>query len=457
MDDKPAALPSSYRDPSGYVFTYKNEIYRQVNNSFSRDWEHFFKSGLYENLVAENLLVAQETVNENLTGDASWFLTLKPERIGVISYPYEWCFSMLKDAALLTLTLALKALDFDMTLKDASAYNVQFYKRRMIFMDTLSFERYHEGDPWIAYRQFCEHFLAPLALMHYTRLPLSTLFLSYPDGLPLPMAAKLLPWTSKLNPLLYLHIHLHANLSAKATGNSKKTTLRKEGLVNLLKGLQSLITGFRLTERATTWGAYYEEAETRPDYLSEKKAAVSGWLKKSSEAKTVIDIGGNRGEFSALAAMQGHSVVCADAEHEAIERLYGQIKEQRISNLLPLCLDFTHPSPPLGVNNEERPSFFERAASDLGFALAIVHHLAIGKNVPFELIAKMCAALCKTLIVEFVAKEDDKVQLLLQTKKDVYAWYNEENFVAAFGKHYNVVEKQRLTSSPRTLYLMKKR
>lgn len=456
MHDKPEALPSSYRDPSGYVFTYRNEIYRQVNKGFKKDFDAFVGSGLYAALVNEGLLIPHETVAENLTKDEDRAATLKPEPIGRISYPYEWCFPMLKEAALLTLKLAVKALDFGLALKDASAYNVQFHKGRMIFIDTLSFERYREGEPWIAYRQFCEHFLAPLALMHYARLPLPQIFLAYPNGLPLPVVKSLLPWKSRFNLLLYLHLHLHAKVSAKAQAKESGTVLSKEKLVNLLNGLQSLTASFQLNERENVWGNYYEEAEARPGYLAEKKGVVSAWLAQAVDAKTVIDIGGNRGEFSLLATAAGKSVVCADAEHRAVERLYRQIKEQNISNVLPLCIDFTNPSPALGVNNRERPSFFERAASDVALALAVVHHLAIGKNVPFSLIAALCAKLCETLIVEFVAKEDEKVQLLLQSKKDVYDWYNEENFLAAFSKRFRVIESKELTSSRRTLYLMKK-
>jgi len=454
-EDRPQPHPSSYRDPSGFVFTYQNQLYRQVSKCFSADFETFIRSGFYQSLVDESLLIPHEVVPQNLTGNETWFATLKPERIERISYPYEWSFSMLKDAALLTLKLALKALEHGMILKDASPYNVQFHKGKAVFIDTLSFEIYKEGEPWIAYRQFCENFLAPLALMHYTGLPMQGLFLAHSDGIPLLLAKKILPFKSKMNALLYLHLHLHASLSVKESKQENKTVLSRQRLINLLKGLQSLASSFRFDKYENVWGRYYEEAETRPGYLDEKKAVISSWLSKLTDAKSVIDIGGNKGEFSLLAATPERTVICADGEHHAIERLYRQTKEQNITNVLPLCIDFTNPSPAIGVNNKERSSFFERASSDLAMVLALVHHLAIGKNISFDLIAEMCAQLGKTLIIEFVAKEDEKVQLLLRHKKDIYDWYAEENFQAAFSKHFKVIEKRSLTSSSRILYLMK--
>jgi hypothetical protein len=345
-----------------------------------------------------------------------------------------------------------------MILKDASPYNVQLHQGRMIFIDTLSFETYNEGEPWIAYRQFCENFLGPLALMHYTGLPVQQFFLAHSDGLPLALVRKLLPFRSRFNVHLYLHIHLHASVSSKTSASTQpgKAFLSKQKLVALLRGLQDLVASFRLDKDENVWGNYYEEAETRPGYLDEKKAIVASWLATLTDVRSVVDIGGNKGEFSLLAATTERTVVCADGEHHAVDRLYKQVKEQGITNVLPLCIDFTNPSPAIGVNNNERSSFFLRASSDLAMALAIVHHLAIGKNVSFDLIAETCARLGETLIVEFVAKDDEKVQLLLQHKKDVYNWYSEETFLAAFSKRFNVIQRQSLLSSPRVLYLMKR-
>lgn len=452
----PKPHPSSYRDPSGYIFVYQNEIYRQVNKSFQKAFEAFVGSGLYDSLVAENLLIPHQVIEKNYTGDASWFTTVKPERVGLISYPYEWSFSMLKDAALLTLQLALKALDRGMILKDASPFNVQFYKGRMVFIDSLSFEEYKEGEPWIAYRQFCENFIGPLALMHYTGLPMQQLLLAHPAGIPLKYVKSLLHFRSKLNVHLYLHIHLHASYSFKRGGQQKKPTLSKQKLVNLLKSLQALVTSLQFDRFENIWGKYYKEAETRPGYLEEKKEIISGWLSSLQGIQTVIDVGGNEGEFSKLAAAFCERVICADGEHFAVEQLYKYVMKEGISNVIPLCIDFTNPSPAIGVNNEERSSFLERASSDLVMALALIHHLAIGKNIPFDLIAKMFAQLGNYLIIEFVPKTDDKVKLMLQQKADIYSEYSEENFQTVFAHFFSILHKKTIGNSGRTIYLMKK-
>ena len=449
-------LPSSYRDPSGYVFEHGHEIYRQVNKSFQTNFERFHSSGLYDELVKAQLLISHQVIAENLTGEENWYTTLKPEMVDVISYPYEWTFSMLKDAALLTLQLALKALEHGMILKDASPYNIQFHKGRMVFIDSLSFEIYKEAEPWIAYRQFCESFVGPLALMHYTGLPLQNLFLAYPDGIPLAIVKSLLPFRSKLNLYLYLHVHLHASYSQKKAGQPQQVSISKQKLVNLLRSLESLIRSFRFTRFENVWGNYYAEAETRSGYLEEKKAIISLWVNSVEDVQTVIDIGGNEGEFAKLVSKGKRRVICADGEHFSVDKLYNHVKEAGTSNLLPLSIDFSHPSPAIGVNNQERDSFYARANSDLAMALALVHHLAIGKNISFDLIAKMCAALGRTLIIEFVTKEDEKALQLLRQKKDIYHWYTEENFVAAFSTYFRLISKRPLSSSPRTLYLMER-
>lgn len=455
-DDRVAQHSSSYRDPSGYVFTYNNEIYRQVNLSFQNDFEAFTNSGLYNDLVKGGFLIPHQLIQQNFTGDSSWFTTIKPEQVPLISYPYEWSFSMLKDAALLTIELALKALEYGMILKDASPYNIQFHKGRTIFIDTLSFANYTEGEPWIAYRQFCESFVAPLSLMHYTGLPMQRLLLSHPDGIPLQYITKLLPFKSRFNPHLYLHIHLHGSVTSEASSKPQKSFLSQQKLVYLLKGLQHLVTSFSFKKYENVWGRYYEEAVTRPNYLSEKKEMIAGWIQSLPDIETVIDIGGNTGEFAALAADNDRRIICADGEHHAIETLYNQVKSKQSPVMIPLVIDFTSPSPAIGVNNTERASFLQRASSDLAMMLALIHHLGIGKNIPFNKIAEMCAGLGKFLIIEFVPKEDEKVQVLLQHKKDLYDGYTEEAFSNAFSIHFRVIEKRTLSSSPRIIYLMER-
>src|SRR5438105_7774210 len=207
--------PSSYRDPSGFMFEKDGILYRQVNQVFKEHYDHFIQTGCYKKLVEKGQLISHQTIPENLTGTPEWYITLKPEKLDFISYPYEWSFDMLKDAALLTLQLVKDAISFGLILKDATPYNIQWHKGKFIFIDTLSFEKYNETEPWIAYRQFCESFLGPLLLMHYAKMPLQQLLLSYPEGIPLSIIKKLLPAKSRFSLYTYLHIHVHASIAAK--------------------------------------------------------------------------------------------------------------------------------------------------------------------------------------------------------------------------------------------------
>lgn len=448
--------PSSYRDPSGFLF-YKNDVlYRQVNQSFKKDFDQFINGGLYEHLVEKKILVSHETIIENLTASANWYQTLKPQMVPFISYPYEWCFDMLKDAALITLEAAGEAMNFGMMLKDASAYNVQLNEGRMMFIDTLSFEKYDEQKPWIAYRQFCEHFFAPLALMHYLKEPLQNLILAHFDGVPLSLAKKLLPFRSKLNLHTYLHLHLQSSLSKKkqATSNSAGN-FSKQKMKNLFQSLEQAVRSFSFSERSGVWSDYYEEANQRQDYVKTKKEIITEWLEQL-QPNTVLDIGTNEGEFSLLAATKSKYVISSDLDHYSINRLYHHLKQKQTGNIHPLIIDFTNPTPAIGVNNEERNSFLSRAKSDLVMVLAFIHHIAIGKNVPFEKMAAMLSSLGDHIIIEFVPKDDPKVQIMLSGKKDIYTDYNEQTFENAFGNLFSVIKKQAIANSGRTLYLLKK-
>jgi 2-polyprenyl-3-methyl-5-hydroxy-6-metoxy-1,4-benzoquinol methylase len=446
--------PSSYRDPSGFLFYQNDVLYRQVSQFFKNDFDLFISSGLYAHLVKNKTLIPHEQVNENLTGSADWYQTIKPQALSFVSYPYEWCFDMLKDAALLTLQVAEEAMQFGMMLKDASAYNVQWHKGKMVFIDTLSFEKYDAEKPWIAYRQFCEHFLAPLALMHYLQMPLQNLMVAYPDGIPLAVTRKLLPFKTKFNLNMFLHVHLQGMVSSrpqKSAGNAQKFTSAK--LKNLLRGLKETINSFALSGRSGVWSGYYEEASRREDYLTLKKQIFNEWIHEISY-KSAIDLGANEGEFSTLLAGGNKNVISADFDHYSINNLYKKTKKEEIENILPLIIDLSNPSPAIGVNNEERPAFFQRAKTDLVIALALIHHLCVGKNISFEQIAAMFQKTGKLLVIEFVPKEDEKTQIILEQKRDVYHWYTAEEFLTTFSRYFNIIKSKEIGASKRTLYLM---
>jgi hypothetical protein len=445
--------PASYRDPSGFIFTYNGEVYRQVNRVYKKDFERFIASGLYEELVKENLLLPHQQFHTNFTGDKNWYITLKPEQLDYVSFPYEWCFDQLKDAALLTIRLAQKGMEHNMILKDATPYNIQLHKGRLVFIDSLSFEEYNEKQPWIAYRQFCETFLAPLVLMHYHQEPLQTLISAYPDGIPLTIASRLLPWRSRLNLHVYLHIHLQNKIARKKNSASEpKVVFSRQKLQNLLRSLQSLIESLHF-EHKGIWSDYYAEAEKRSGYLPDKKDIVTQWVDRLTGISTAVDLGANDGSFSEILSSKKIPTISVDGDHFAISKLYKSIKEENKS-IHPILLDISNPSPSLGFNNEERLGFLERTQTDLVLALAFIHHLAIGKNISFERIAELCKKLGNTLIIEFVPITDEKVQLMLARKKVLFDWYTETGFVNAFSRHFKILYVKKIATSDRKLYLM---
>jgi hypothetical protein len=450
-------LDASFRDPAGYVFEKEGIFYRQVNKIFQEDFDFFLQTGCYDQLVKKELLIPHTEVRENLTGDPNHYKTLLPDQLSFVSYPYEWCFDMLKDAALLTLKIARECLRSGVMLRDATPYNVQWQKGRMIFIDTLSFEKYDATKPWIAYRQFCEAFLAPLLLMHYSGQPLQGMMQGFPEGIPLQIASSLLPVRSRFSLSTYLHLHLHAKFTGKKFSPSKKEhDFSEKKLSAILDSLYDLVNGLQWKGATTTWENYYDEASQRDGYLEKKKAFVLELLNQSTPFSRVIDLGANEGFFSEMTAARNACTIATDADHAAINNLYVKEKKKGGQYILPLLLDLANPTPAIGLQNTERPSFLQRTKVDLALALAIIHHLSIGKNIPFERTAATMAGITDWLIIEFVPREDEKVQVMLSTKKDIYNNYDEPNFLLSFEKYFSIKQRIPVPGTYRTLYLMKR-
>jgi ribosomal protein L11 methylase PrmA len=385
---------------------------------------------------------------------AEIFRVIRPERVPFISYPYEWSFSQLKDAALTTLSIHKRALKYEMALKDASAYNIQFVNGKAALIDTLSFEKYKEGQPWIAYRQFCQHFLAPLALMAYCDVRLSQLMRVYIDGVPLDLASKLLPARTRLNFGLLTHIHLHASAGKRFAGESVgQAKMSRNALVGLVESLEATVRKLFWKAAGTAWGNYYEITNYSDTAFEHKKQLVSEWVGRV-KPNLLWDLGANTGVFSRLASASGAFTVAFDIDPAAVEQNYLRAKNDKAGNLLPLQLDLTNPSPALGWANRERASFGERGPADMVLALAVVHHLAITNNVPLPQLADFFAGMGKWLVIEFVPKSDSQVQKMMSAREDIFPNYTREGFEAAFGERFTIHESITVRESERQLYLM---
>lgn len=449
-------VPASFRDPSGFLFNHQGVLYRQINTFYKEDYEQFVHSGLYSSLVERGWLISHQGVGIAFPRPDIGYKVIKPEPIPFISYPYEWCFSQMKDAALLTLEVQKKALEHGMLLKDCSAYNIQFQKGRPVFIDTLSFERYREGQPWVAYRQFCQHFLAPLSLMSRTDIRLSQLLRIYIDGVPLDLAGTLLPFRSLSNVYLLSHIHLHSKSQSYFSDKKAKLKGRKMGRLALRGIVDSLYTAvkkMRWKSRKKGWAEYYEDTNYSSNALEDKRQLVSDYLDEL-KPQIVWDLGANIGFFSRLAGDKGIYTVSIDGDPAAVEKNYIECIKRGETNILPLVIDLINPSPGIGWENQERMSLLERGPADVVLALALVHHLAISNNVPFSKISEFFKNIAKKLIIEFVPKSDSQVQGLLSSRQDIFKDYTAPAFESEFSKYFIVESCTQIHDSERTVYLM---
>lgn len=434
-------INSSFRDPGGYIFEKEGVIYRKISDTYKDTLTGIVECGLYQNLVDNSLMIPFKIINED---------TIMPEQLAFVSYPYEWCFSQLKAASLVTLEVAKRALDYSKVLKDASAYNIQFHQGKPMLIDHLSFETYQEGEPWIAYKQFCEHFLAPLALMSYKDVRLSQLLRIHVDGIPLNLTSSLLPFRANLNFYLLLHIKAHS----KSQKHYEDKTLKKKHIsyirfLSILDSLGSCIRSLAWKPKGT-WIDYYSGGG---EYIQHKKELVEAFLQEA-RPKVVWDLGANTGLFSDIAGKQGIQVISFDSDPACVEENY--LKGKR-PNVLPLLLDLTNPSPGVGWRNKERASLMERCNADTVLALALVHHLAISNNLPLRMIAEFFGHICKNLIIEFIPKNDPKVQKLLLTREDIFPDYTKEAFEEDLNKVFSIKGSEEIEGSDRTLYLMEKK
>jgi len=450
---------ASFRDPSGFLFQRNGKLYRQVNEVYHQDFDLLIESGLYQSLLDDHLILEHQEVDVPPAEETIAYKIIQPEYLRFISYPYEWCFGQLKDAALTTLEIQKRALQFGMSLKDCNAYNIQFHNGRPVFIDTLSFEQHREGEPWTAYRQFCQHFLAPLALMALRDIRLNQLLRVYIDGVPLDLASNLLPARTKLNFGLLSHIHLHAASQkhyADKTVDKKAVTRRmsRVSFLGLIDSLERLVEKLDWGTIKTEWGDYYDRSHNyTPAALEHKRSVVQGFIERI-QPKNVWDLGANLGFFSRLASEEQIPTLSFDIDPLAVELNYRSVKANKEKFLLPLLLDLTNPSPDLGWNNRERDAFLKRGPTDAILALALIHHMAISNNVPLPMLADLFNQMGSWLILEFVPKTDSQVKRLLATREDIFPDYTKEGLERVFSDYFDIVESVKVEESERTIYLM---
>ena len=336
---------ASFRDPSGFVFWRDGRPYRQIQPAFAAEWDAFDASAFKRRLVDERRLIGHETVERSLAATPGAHAVIRPEPIDFISYPWEWTFGELRDAALLTLDVQLAAIAAGWTLKDASAFNVQFQRGRPILIDSLSFEPLEEGSPWVAYRQFCEQFLAPLALAARRDVRLLGLLRTGPDGVPLDLASRLLPWRTRLDFGLLSHLHVHARAQARHAAaddggrRARRPSLSRTRLEGLVRNLRSTTAALDWRPAGTEWADYAEHTSYRERAAADKDRLVDGFV-RDVPGDRVWDLGANTGRFSWIAADAGKRVIALDIDPAAAERHYRAVRDAGREDILPLVRHF---------------------------------------------------------------------------------------------------------------------
>ncbi|MCA0402997.1 MAG: class I SAM-dependent methyltransferase [Proteobacteria bacterium] len=453
-------LPSSFRDPNGFVIRSASSktIQRVIFPSYFHQYLHLLESGLYSRLVEEKALVSHELIKQSNNK-----IIIEPQNISLITYSYEWPFHLLKDSALLTLKITKIALEYGMILKDATSYNIQLKDGKPIFIDTLSFDFYKEGDLWGAYGQFCRHFLAPLLCMKYTDLNFSKILAGFIDGIPIELISKLLPLSTHFSPFIASNIHLHAKKLKKYNLPSNEVMaagLSKKKLLHILNYMELFISSLNYSRYKTEWGDYYNNTNYSEHAFDAKNQIVSSYI-ASIDAKTIWDAGGNNGHFSRLIAKKKKLIISTDIDPIAVDQNYIINKQNNINSIVPLIIDLTNPSPAIGFANRERNSFFERIVEkklDCILALALIHHLCLSNNCTFSMVLNYFKQMANFLIIEFIPAEDSWAKELLDRKREfkyLFDFYNQNAFEKSCTEFFEIIKKEQLAGSLRTIYLLK--
>lgn len=455
--------PASFRDPAARVLRHDGQILRYLTSAALHDFETLSSTRFYREFTESGRLVATERASgaQNLPLSDPWVAVLRHQTIPIVSYPYEWCFSMLQDAALLQLDLLVAALDEGMTLKDATPFNIQWLGTRPVFIDIGSFKVADPGEPWAGYRQFCEMFLYPLFLQAYKDVPFHPWLRGSLEGVEAGHLNSLMSARDRLRPGVFTHVYLLSRLQSgyEATQRNVRKDLRSAGFsVELIKHnvkrIRRIVKRLTWSRARSTWSNYVH-CNTYEQVDRERKKQFILRAAGSKHRSCVWDLGCNTGEYSRAVCECADLVVAVDADHLAIEHLYRRLKDEQSLKILPLVGNLTDPSPGLGWRHRERQTLEKRSRPDLILALALVHHLSIGRNVPLLDLVEWFASFEADLVIEFVAPEDAMVEQLLRNRDELDFGYTQGRFEACVANHFVIAETEVLQSGTRTIYYLR--
>ena len=455
----------SFRDPSGKIFYYENNIFREIFLSGLDKYNFLKKDKLLDELVEKNFLVKTEEIK---TEDVSKLkpedksIIIKHEKINFISYPYEWTFNELKDAAIFHLDLQLFLLEKGAKLIDASAYNIQFKKLKPIFIDVLSIDKYKEGEFWGAHKQFCENFLNPLILKSKKGIDFNNWFRGNLEGINTKDLNAVLSLKDKFSFNIFTQVYLLNYLEQRAIKNKKKNITQinkrkfpKNSFLSMLNTMKKFIISLDIKESRTIWDDYSKDNTYKINEENLKKKIVKEFASKY-KFETLVDLGCNDGVYSRICLENGCKyVVGFDFDLNSINNAYKISKKEKL-NFLPLYFDASNPSPNLGWAQNERKGFMERSNFSGMISLAFEHHLAIAKNIPLDQTIKWLVNTAPQGLIEFVPKNDETIQKMLSLKGDIFIDYNEENFKSLLLKNANIVSETVISDSGRKIFEYKK-
>lgn len=454
--------PGSFRDPTSRVFELDGDILRGLDERGLADYQAVAGSEFFPALLTEGLVVGTELLTEPPAELQEWAGVLHHERIPVISYPFEWPFEMLRDAALTHLDITARALADGFVTKDATSYNIQFDGTRPVFIDIGSFEPVRSGEPWYGYRQFCELFLNPLILQAVAGVGYHAWVRGSIDGISPAELAPLVKGRRRFDRRLLVHVRLHARAESRyadadserdVSGEMRQAGLGPKILAAQVENLRRTVSGLRWKAQRSTWSDYADRSHYSDDDLGAKDGFVARAVEAARPA-TVLDLGANDGRFSMLALEHGaERAVAVDSDHLVIDRLYRHLRDTGEQRILPLVMDLADPSAGLGWRGRERPGFTERVRPDLVLCLAVVHHLALTDTVPLEMIVEHLADFDAPLVVEFPHRDDPMASRLLARKRSgLFDHYDLPQWEAALATRFEVVERETAPSGKRTLY-----
>jgi hypothetical protein len=454
--------PASFRDPANQVFYVGGEVFRGLRGEAVDDWRALSATGFFARMVEQGRICATEPATVGQAGSEVFDLVLRHERVPFISYPYEWTFSMLQDAALLHLEILAAALAEQMITKDGSAYNLQWRGAQPTFIDLGSFERLRPGEPWAGYRQFCQTMLYPLLLQAHLGVDFQPWLRSQIDGIEPAQMRQLFTGRRRLHAGVFKHVVLQHALERQFSHTSSQQTradLRSAGfttelVVATVRALRKLVGRLQWQPPASHWGGYRQTCSYSEGDAGAKQTFVQRALAAAGDLDLVLDLGANDGAYSRLAAGHARHVVAVESDHAVTDVLYRSLRDAGESRILPLVMDLANPSPGSGWRSVERAAFTGRADADVVLALALVHHLAIGRNVPLPEVLDWLAGLGRRLVVEFVDPADPMAQRLLSNKPaGLFDGYRREVFEKLLAERYEVTQREELPSGTRTLYV----